>query len=44
MSQEYVLFDAEHFAETFYVAAFVDLWVGGSMCHTGAVSLKRQFI
>lgn len=41
---EHVLFDSEHFAEPFHVAAFVDLRVGGSMCHTGAISLKRQFI
>jgi hypothetical protein len=34
MSQEHVLLNSEHFAKSFEVAAFVDLGVGGSMCHT----------
>jgi len=34
MSQEHVLLNSEHFAKSLKVAAFVDLLVGGSMCHT----------
>ena len=41
MSQQDVLLDSEHFAEAFYVAAFVDFRVGGSMCHAEAYLVKK---
>jgi hypothetical protein len=36
---EEILFNSEDLPEAFQVAAFVDLWVGGSMCHT-----ERYFV